>query len=52
MVLKFHKQHGQTAELEKDKIQPCGESRMAVNAKNSKTNKINLFSSVAWYKIS
>ena len=46
MVLKFHMQN---AGLQNDKIQPGWESKMAANAKNSKTNKINFFFRMAWY---
>ena len=49
MVLKFHMQHDQTLGLLNDKIQLGRESKMAANAKNSKTNKINFFSGMAWY---
>ena len=48
MVLKFHAQHDQTLGLQNDKILLGRESKMAANAKNSKTNKINFFS-MAWY---
>ena len=40
---------GQTLGLQNDKIQGVRESKMATNAKNSKTNKINFFSRMAWY---
>ena len=48
MVLKFRMQHDQTAGLQSDKIQPGKESKMAFVTKNSKTNKINLFSRTVW----
>ena len=43
MVLKFHMQHDQTLRLQNDKIPLGRESKMAANAKNSKTDKINFF---------
>ena len=49
MVLKFHMQHDQTLGLKNDKIPLGRESKMAANAKNSKTNEINVFSRMAWY---
>ena len=49
MVLKFHMQHDQTLELQNDKITLGRGSKMAANAKNSKTNKINFFSRMARY---
>ena len=47
MVLKFHVQHDQTLGLQNDKIQYGKESKMAANAKNSKTKKSNF--SPEWY---
>ena len=49
MVLKFHMQHDQTLGLQNDKIPLGRESKMAANAKSSKTNKINFFSRMAWH---
>ena len=49
MVLKFHMQYDQTLGLQNDKIPLGREPKMAGSAKNSKTNKINLFSRMAWY---
>ena len=49
MVLKFHMQHDQILGLRNDKILLGRESKMAANAKNSKTNTINFFSRMAWY---
>ena len=48
MVLEFHMQHNQTLGLQNDKIQGGWEYKMAANAKNSKTYKINFFSRMAW----
>ena len=42
MGLKFHMQHDQTSGLQNDKNQPGRESKMATDAKNSKTNKVYL----------
>ena len=49
MVLKFHMQHDQTLGLQNDKIPPGREAKMTASAKNSKINKINFFSRMAWY---
>ena len=43
MVLKFHMQHDQTLGLQNDKIPLGRESKLAANAKDSKTNKIKFF---------
>ena len=39
MVLRFHMQHDQTLGLQNDQILLGRESKMATNAKNSKTSK-------------
>ena len=44
MVLRFLMQHDQTLGLQNDKIPLGRQSKMAANAKNSKTNKIKIFS--------
>ena len=49
MVLKFHLQQDQTLGLQNDKIQGDRESKMATNAKNSKTNISIFFPRMAWY---
>ena len=41
MVLKFHMQHDEAAELQNDKIQAGRESKMAAVAKNSMPLKSN-----------
>ena len=45
LVLKFHMQYD--LGFKNDKIQGGRESKMAVNAKNRKSNKINIFSRMA-----
>ena len=42
-------QHDLTTEIQNNKMQGGKESKLAASAKNSKTNKINFFSSRAWY---
>ena len=49
MILKFHMVHNQTTGLQNEKIQCGWESKMVTSAKNSKTNEINFFSSVAGF---
>ena len=50
MILKFHVWYDLTFGLKHEKIQSGRESKMAVSAKNSKTNEINFFSRMAWYE--
>ena len=47
MNLKFHMQHDQTTGLQTCKSQPGRESKMTADTENSKTIKINFFSSIA-----
>ena len=49
MVVKFHMQHDRTSGLQNDKIQCGRESKMATDAKNNKTTKINFYPRMAWY---
>ena len=49
MNLKFHMQHDQTLRLQNNKIKSGREFKMAAITKNSKTNKIVIFSRTARY---
>ena len=49
MNLKFHMQHDQTARLQNNKILSGEEFKVTAVTKNSKTNKIVIFSRTARY---
>ena len=49
MNLKFHIQHNQTPRFQNSKIKSGREFKMAAVTKNSKTNKIVIFSRMARY---